>query len=87
HTLFSVGIPVAMNGRNLVRRVGAVVENANEPALMFVAIPRSSEGRSVVDVLDLGAGGNVRFDTNPFQVGVQSIPAPGAAIVMDYFRQ
>jgi hypothetical protein len=29
----------------------------------------------------------VRLDTNPFADGVQSIPAPGAQVLMSYFRQ
>jgi hypothetical protein len=36
-------------------------------------------------VLDLHAF--ERFDTNVFQAGVQSIPAPGVTALMDYFRQ
>jgi hypothetical protein len=48
-------------------------------------VPSSSEGPGVVDVVDLTT--LQRADTDPFQPGVQSIPARGARVLMDYFRQ
>lgn len=82
---FSAGTPVLVNGKNLVRQNGGGVLNSNEPALMFLAVPNSNQGGGVVDVIDLST--NKRRDTNLYQSGVQSIPADGATLVMDYFRQ
>ena len=42
-------------------------------------------GAGVIDVINLG--GLLRQDTNRFIDGVQSIPAAGVSIVMDYYRQ
>jgi hypothetical protein len=39
-----------------------------------------------VDVIELGTG-HLRYDTDPYLSGVQSIPAPGAAVLADYWRQ
>ena len=85
-TIFSAGTPVNINGKAIVRVLGPVVVNTSEPRFMFVAVPNSDQGGGVVDVLRIDSG-FLRFDTNPFQPGIQSIPAPGANIVMDYFRQ
>ena len=84
---FSTGSAVPINGKNLVRNVGGF-SNVSEPAFIFLAVPNSNQKGSsgVVDVIEMVAG-FPRFDTNPFQLGVQSIPAAGATIVMDYFRQ
>ena len=60
--------------------------NTNEPQFMFLAVPNSKQGGGVVDVIQLDTG-FTRADTNVFQAGIQSIPASGASIVMDYFRQ
>ncbi len=85
-TPFSAGTPLAMNGKSLVKVVpGLGIENVNEPRFLFLAVPRSSAGSGVVDVIDLQT--LERADTNPFQPGVQSIPARGARVLMDYFRQ
>ena len=81
---FSAGTPIAINGKNLVRSTGGVL-NTNEPALMFLAIPSSSQGGGAVDVIDLGT--NLRRDVDLYEPGIQSIPADGATLVMDYFRQ
>ena len=67
-------------------RVGGRVRSTNSPAYMFLAIRTPSPGvPGGVDVIRLLDG--QRLDTNLFRPGVQSIPARGAGIVMDYFRQ
>jgi hypothetical protein len=83
-TVFSAGTPAPINGKNLVREVSGVgILSTNEPTYLFV--PTRGRAGSFVDVLDLRTG--ERVDTDPFLAGVQSIPAPGARVVMDYFRQ
>jgi hypothetical protein len=59
--------------------------NTNEPAFLFLAIPSSSRGGGVVDVISLGTG--QRRDVDLYEPGIQSISASGANLVMDYFRQ
>ena len=87
---FSAGVPVRLNGKSLVRQTGAQgLINTSEPQYMFLAIPSPQTGSNgVVDVIDIG-GGFTRVDTNAFQGGPdpQSILAPGAFLVADYFRQ
>jgi hypothetical protein len=85
---FSAGQPASINGKSVVRAgtFGIGVNNTCEAVFMFLAVPNSSEGTGSVDVVRVDAGG-IRFDTNPFKPGIQSIPAPGASILMDYFRQ
>ena len=53
---------------------------------MFLAVPNSSEGPGVVDVIELKPG-FPRVDTDPYVPGVQSIQASGVNILMDYWRQ
>ena len=84
-SLYSAGSPALINGKNLVRGAGGGVQNTNEPALMFLSVPNSSQGGGVVDVIDLNT--NKRRDVNLYQAGVQSVPADGATLVMDFFRQ
>jgi hypothetical protein len=75
-----------MNGKGLVKQVpGVGFENANEPRYLFLAVPSSSEGPGVVDVIDLAT--LTRVDTDLTTPGTQSIRAVGAAVLMDYFRQ
>ncbi|MDG2144378.1 MAG: beta-propeller fold lactonase family protein [Planctomycetota bacterium] len=81
---FSAGTPVATNGKNLIRQQAGIV-NTNEPSFMFLAVPSSSQGGGVIDVIDLNT--NLRRDVDLYTAGIQSIPADGAALVMDYFRQ
>ncbi len=85
-TPYSAGFPTNVNGKSLVKGNAGTFQSANTPRFMFVAVPNSREGSGVVDVIDL-EGGSLRFDTNPFDTGVQSIQASGVAFVMDYFRQ
>jgi hypothetical protein len=85
---FSAGQPASINGKSVVRsgNFGVGFNNTCEPVFMFLAVPNSTEGTGSVDVIRIDSG-SIRFDTNPFKAGVQSIPAPGASILMDYFRQ
>jgi YVTN family beta-propeller protein len=82
-TPFSGGTPAPLNGKSLVRRVPVPGDfrNTNEATYLFVPI----RGSGVVDVLSLRTG--LRVDTSAYHAGVQSISAPGAALVMDYFRE
>lgn len=85
-SLYSAGSPTLINGKNLIRTPnGNQAQNTNEPALLFLSVPNSSQGGGVVDVIDLKT--NKRRDVNLYQPGVQSISADGATLVMDYFRQ
>lgn len=86
---FSAGAPLELNGKGLVRSVvgsGAPIVPVTAPAYVFVAVGQSTEGLGVVDVLDLGASLQ-RQDVDPYQPGVQSIPAPGVTRVSSYWRQ
>ena len=81
---FSAGAPALFNGKSLVRGNNGLMVPANAPAYLFVAVPNSMAG-GVVDVIELAGLG--RFDTNHYQPGIQSVPMPGVAVLMDYFRQ
>ena len=83
---FSAGPALSINVKSIVKVLGAARPTANTPQFMFLAVPNSREGAGVVDVISLEAGLR-RIDTNPFDSGIQSIPAPNATIVMDYLRQ
>ena len=85
-TIFSPGSPAPFNGKDLVRVPPPGTLNCNQPTFLFAAIPNSNQGGGVVDVIKMESG-FLRFDTNPFQPGTQSIPVPGVNVVMDYFRQ
>jgi YVTN family beta-propeller protein len=76
-----------INSKNLVRNVPNVgVRPTNFASRMFVAVRDAVTGvSSGVDVILLANG--QRQDVNAFHAGTQSIPARGAAVVMDYFRQ
>ncbi len=79
---FSAGSPIQANGKSQVKNFA----NVNEPNFMFLAVPTSSEGGGVVDVIRMDTGFR-REDTDPFLTGTQSIPAQGVAVLMDFFRQ
>jgi hypothetical protein len=85
-TGWSAGFPLSINGKSLVKPVGAGFASVNTPQFMFVSVPTSSEGPGVVDVIFL-EGGFQRYDTDPFEDGIQSIPMPGVRKVMDFIRQ
>ena len=82
---FSVGLPLPINGKSLVRGSNGGVVPAKSPQFLLVAVPSSSEGPGVVDVIELGS--LLRRDTNAWQPGVQSIPAAGVTGLCDYWRQ
>lgn len=85
-TSYSVGAPIPINGKQIVRTACPAAANTNEPRYMFVAVPNPTNGTGVVDVVRVD-GNYTRTDTNPYQSGTQSIPAPSVQVVMDYFRQ
>ncbi len=85
-TSFSAGFPLGINGKSLVKPTGFGFVPVNAPQFMFAAVPTSVEGPGVVDVIFLD-GGFQRFDTDPYEDGVQSIPVPGIRNVMHFFRQ
>jgi hypothetical protein len=66
--------------------VNNVVTGAKHPRFLFAAVPNSIEGPGVVDVIDLQSS-NLRFDTDPYLPGKQSIPVPGVNLLIDYWRQ
>ena len=83
---FSAGFPALVNGKSLVRTATAGVTSVSAPRFLFAAVPNSASlPTGAVDVVSLA--NHARFDTNAFHDGVQSIPAPGAKVLMDYFRQ
>jgi hypothetical protein len=86
-TPFSTRAPADINGKNLVRAVAGVgIRATSVPRHMFVAVRDPATGMpGGIDVIDLLTG--LRKDVNAFRPGTQSIPARGASVVMDYFRQ
>ena len=87
-TTQSAGSPLNTNGKASVRQGGqGTIVGAKNPNFLFLAVPTSTEGPGVVDVIDINSPGYRRVDTNVFHVGVQSIPASGVSGLMDYWRQ
>lgn len=87
-TNFSAGSPIPINGKQHYRTFPASAPlNTNESQFMFVAVPNSNGGGGVVDVIEIGAAGTPRKDTNAFQSGIQSIPVSNVAILADFFRE
>jgi YVTN family beta-propeller protein len=85
-SVFASGTPIVINSKSQVRAVpGYGVSATNQASFLFVPVRRSPAGSEAVDVLRLSNGS--RVDTNAYHAGTQSIPASGAAVVMDYFRQ
>lgn len=88
----AAGASKQSNGKSLVR--GQVINNistgivlrAKSPEYLFLAVPDSSQGSGVVDVIRLGSG-LTRFDTDPYLPGVQSIPVSEVRVLSDYWRQ
>ncbi|MCC6408751.1 MAG: beta-propeller fold lactonase family protein [Planctomycetes bacterium] len=78
----AAGFPLLLNGKSYVRP-GLV--GSKTPNFIFLAVPNSSEGTGVVDVLSMVGG--TRQDTDGYTPGVQSIPASGATYLCDYWRQ
>lgn len=89
-TVFSSSAPVQTNGKHPMRGTLAFGTQdthlpTNRAKYMFIPVRDQQAGTERIDVIDLVNG--IRVDTNVFHAGVQSIPAPGARLVMDYFRQ
>lgn len=84
-TNFSAGSAVPLNGKAIVRQAGGPIPT-NQPRFLLAAVPSPALGVGGVDVILLD-GAYLRFDTNPFEPGVQSIEAPGTSVIMDYWRQ
>jgi len=82
-TQFSAGQPLSINGKSLAKFLGGTTLAGSAPAFLFVAVPQPG----VLDVFELSSGTLGRVDTNAFQAGLQSIPAPGVSGLMNYFRQ
>lgn len=83
---FGSGVPTEINGKSQVRVTPNGIANVNEATYMFLPVREAATGLvASIDVIRLSDG--TRVDTDAFQGGVQSIPARGAAVVMDYFRQ
>jgi len=87
-TPFSNGSAKNYNAKGMVNQIpGGGITVANSPTTLYAAVPVSTQGQGAVDVFDISSAGNLRMDVNPFQPGVQSIDAPGAQVLMHYFRQ
>jgi YVTN family beta-propeller protein len=83
---FGSGAPAPTNGKSQVRQTPGGIANVNEATYMFLPVREAATGLVAnVDVIRLST--KQRVDTDAYQAGVQSIPARGAAVVMDYFRQ
>jgi hypothetical protein len=84
-SVFSHGGSAPLNGKSQVRDAGPLgLVATNQASFLFLPVKRAG-GHGAVDVIDLASGR--RLDVNPFQDGVQSIPAAGARVVASYFRQ
>ena len=85
---FSAGAPVPVNGKGSVRYPPLVAPGpTNSPAYLMVAVPNPTLGESRIDVLNLASASLARVDTNPFEDGIQGIPAPNVKSLASYFRQ
>lgn len=87
---FSAGVPLPGNNKSTVRidtPFGDVARNTSEASFLFAAVPEPVGSAGVIDVFAINSLATPPFDVNPYLDGVQSIPAPGAAVLCDYFRQ
>jgi hypothetical protein len=82
----AAGTPLVINGKSVVRPLPGGENYAKDPQYIFLAVPNSTEGPGVVDVISMDAGFR-RLDTDAYTPGIQSIPAAGATFLMDYWRQ
>ncbi|HKX45288.1 MAG TPA: hypothetical protein VJP77_01095, partial [Planctomycetota bacterium] len=80
---FAAGDPAPVNSKSMLRPLNL---NTQSPSFLFATIPNSNEGAGVIDVIEIGTG-FARVDTDVFTPGVQSIQAPGAILLSDYYRQ
>jgi Lactonase, 7-bladed beta-propeller len=85
-SFYTSSTTVPVNGKGLIRGACPNAFNNNEPRYMFVAVPTPLVGTGVVDVIRIDQN-NSRVDTNAYQNGTQSIPAPDVQVLMDYFRE
>ena len=86
-TPFSAGEPIELNGKSQVRVSQVGIVNSHESRFLFAAIPNPVDSDGVVDVIDIERPGLPRLDVDVFTPGVQSVPAPRASVVVDYWRQ
>jgi hypothetical protein len=84
-SLFAVGSPILINGKSAVKPNAGTAVQVKYPDYMFVAVPNSTEGPGVIDVIQLTSG-YTRFDTDGYLPGTQSIPCPGARHLATYFH-
>jgi hypothetical protein len=85
-TPYSAGQPVVVNGKSLVRfGVNIFATLACSSRYAFFSVPNPSNSDGAVDVISLS--NFTRYDVNPYEEGIQSIPVPGVHMVADYFRQ
>ena len=82
---FSAGVPSPINGKSYVRLVNGSPLGAKLVRFLFAAVPNSTEGPGAVDVINIQTG--VRFDTDAYTPGVQSVQVPSVSGVIDYWRQ
>jgi hypothetical protein len=79
---FGVGQGILINGKSVIRNA---TNAAVFPDYMFLAVPTSSEGPGVIDVISMTSG-YARFDTDKYEPGVQSVPCSGARFLCTFFR-
>ena len=79
---FGVGQGILINGKSVIRNA---TNAAIFPDFMFLAVPTSSEGPGVIDVIAMTSG-YTRFDTDKYLSGVQSVPCSGARFLCTFFR-
>ncbi|MGH2651854.1 MAG: YncE family protein, partial [Actinomycetota bacterium] len=77
----STGSTVSQDSKQQIRVLGGAVVAAHFSEFLFVA----SISTGTVDVIDEATA--LRVDVNPVAQGVQSILAPGATVLCDYWRQ
>jgi YVTN family beta-propeller protein len=82
---FSAGTSIPINGKHPVRQVNGVAYDTNSASYLFVPVHGAQPGQEQIDVIRLSTG--LRIDTNAFLAGIQSIPAAGASVLANYFRQ
>lgn len=84
---FSAGSQLPSNGKHVMRPVPGGFINTNEPQFLFAAVPNPLGGSGVIDVIELGAAGLPRVDTDPYTTGTQSVAVTNVSVLADYFRQ
>lgn len=77
----ALGSTISQDSKQIVRPVPGGLSPVHFSEFLFVA----SISTGTVDVIDEATA--IRVDVNPVAQGVQSILAPGAAVLCDYWRQ